>query len=132
MVGRCPDDDQRADAGGAQPRLEIGADEGAVDGLHQDGLAGLLAGAGHRRVAGLAGREPRGGVRRGVADVDHGSAGGAEGGEEIGDARFGPRIVAPLARGLALGEGLLDVDQEEGGGVVGEAHGGSPETDDLR
>src|SRR5258707_15189468 len=83
MICRGAADDERLDAGGAQPRLQIGADEGAVYLLDDDGLALDLARFIPDRIAACLGKERGIRTRALMANVENRSAAIPERAEQI-------------------------------------------------
>ena len=110
VVGGEPDDDERVDSVGAQMRIEVGPDEGAVDMLAEDRLAG------HRQrldLEGVARRvfaKRRLRFKRQVLDMDDRPEGGAPSREQIGDPLFCVRIVPRSPARIV--KALLHVDEK--------------------
>lgn len=116
VVRRQAGEVERPDVMGAQHGLEIGADEGRVDGLGHGGLArqgGARGGKGGARGGGVQGR---GGQAREVLDVDDqgGRSVGAEGVQQGLDVGFVVRVAAGGAPVGFVLEADLVVDEDEG------------------
>lgn len=122
MVGGDAGDDDGVDGLGEKAGFEIGTDEAAVDALVEDRFAKKGLGLGFDGEAGAIRIEEAAGSGIAVLDVDEGHGASAPGVEEIGNALLGGRVVALAPDGIV--EGLLDVDDDEGGVVREGIHGG--------
>src|SRR5215469_5424915 len=116
IVGDDAGDHELADPLGAEPGLQLGADEGAVRLLADDDLARLRQGFRLELVLRLA--RTIGGVRLTgiVADVEDRLSRRAPMPQQPRDIALRRRIVArPLSRPIGRVDRLLQVDDEEGG-----------------
>jgi len=110
VVGGDADNYERLDVMGAQMRFEVGPDEGTVDMLVEDRFAGHRQRLDFENVPRRVFAKCGMGLKRGMLDVNDGSAGGAPSREKIGDPLFCVGIVPrPQAR---IVKALLHVDEE--------------------
>lgn len=131
-VGGDAGDHDGGDVAGPELGFEVGAEEGAPLALGDEEIGGLVAGFGdefggigkRRRVGGLA----HGGIDGELehvgeidADVNDEGAFGAEGVGE-GDAALDD-VLGGVGGELAGGDGVLEVDEDEGGGARVEVEG---------
>jgi hypothetical protein len=108
-----PNHYERIDSIGAQMRLEVGSDEGAVDMFAEDRLAGHWQGLALEGVARSVFAKRRLGFKRQMLDVNDRSSRGAPGREQVGNPPFClwiiPRSPARMVKAL------LHVDEEQCG-----------------
>jgi hypothetical protein len=110
VVGGDPDNYECLDVMGAQMRLEVGPNEGAVDVLAEDRFVTHRERLDLEGVAGRVFAKCGMGLERRMLDVNDRAAGGAPNREQIGDPLFCVGIV-PRSQARIV-KALLHVDEE--------------------